>query len=159
MTFQKRQNQAPPPMGFSRQEYWSGMPLPSPMMILVIVDYILILCFPTCFPKIISKIQPTSFLFVLTCTFHLSLAAIFLSPPFPPCGFPTWGMSRLLFFHWCKSFPAFKILLHEAYLSATALDFSLISSVQFSSVTQSSLTLCDPMNCSTPGLPVILMLE
>ena len=25
---------------------------------------------------------------------------------------------------------------------------------QFSSVTQSYLTLCDPMNCSTPGLPV-----
>ena len=27
-------------------------------------------------------------------------------------------------------------------------------SVQFSLVTQSCLTLCDPMNCSTPGLPV-----
>ena len=27
-------------------------------------------------------------------------------------------------------------------------------SVQFSSVAQSCLTLCDPMNCSTPGLPV-----
>ena len=27
-------------------------------------------------------------------------------------------------------------------------------SVQFSSVAQSSTTLCDPMNCSTPGLPV-----
>ena len=27
-------------------------------------------------------------------------------------------------------------------------------SVQFSSVTQSCLTLCDPMDCSTPGLPV-----
>ena len=27
------------------------------------------------------------------------------------------------------------------------------NSVQFSSVTQSCLTLCDPMNCSTPGLP------
>ena len=27
-------------------------------------------------------------------------------------------------------------------------------SVQFSSVTQSCLTLCDLMNCSTPGLPV-----
>ena len=27
-------------------------------------------------------------------------------------------------------------------------------SVQFSSVAQSSLTLCDPMNCNTPGLPV-----
>ena len=24
--------QAPPPMGFSRQEYWSGLPLPSPML-------------------------------------------------------------------------------------------------------------------------------
>ena len=29
-----------------------------------------------------------------------------------------------------------------------------ISSLQFSSVTQSCLTLCDPMNRSTPGLPV-----
>ena len=29
-----------------------------------------------------------------------------------------------------------------------------ISSVQFSSVAQSCLTLCDPMNCSTAGLPV-----
>ena len=27
-------------------------------------------------------------------------------------------------------------------------------SVQFSSLTQSCLTLCDPMDCSTPGLPV-----
>ena len=31
---------------------------------------------------------------------------------------------------------------------------SPISSVQFSSVTRSCLTLCDPMKCSTPGLPV-----
>ena len=29
-----------------------------------------------------------------------------------------------------------------------------ISSVQFSSVTQLCLTICDPMNCSMPGLPV-----
>ena len=29
-----------------------------------------------------------------------------------------------------------------------------VSSVQFSSVAQSCPTLCDPMNCSTPGLPV-----
>ena len=33
----------------------------------------------------------------------------------------------------------------------TTLQFS---SVQFSSVTQSCPTLCDPMDCSTPGLPV-----
>ena len=31
---------------------------------------------------------------------------------------------------------------------------TLFSSVQFSSVTQLCLTLCNPMNCSTPGLPV-----
>jgi len=24
-------HQAPPSLGFSRQEYWSGLPLPSPM--------------------------------------------------------------------------------------------------------------------------------
>ena len=30
----------------------------------------------------------------------------------------------------------------------------MFSSVQFSLVTQSCLTLCDPMNCSTPGVPV-----
>ena len=27
--------EAPPPMGFSRQEYWSGLPLPSPQNLLV----------------------------------------------------------------------------------------------------------------------------
>ena len=32
------------------------------------------------------------------------------------------------------------------------------SSVHFSSFTQSCQTLCDPMNCSTPGLPVHLQL-
>ena len=32
--------------------------------------------------------------------------------------------------------------------------FSTQPSVQFSSVTQSCPTLCDPMNCSTPGLPI-----
>ena len=32
--------------------------------------------------------------------------------------------------------------------------YAEFSSVQFSSVAQSCLTLCNPMNCSTPGLPV-----
>ena len=31
---------------------------------------------------------------------------------------------------------------------------SLLMKIQFSSVTQSCPTICDPMNCSTPGLPV-----
>ena len=30
----------------------------------------------------------------------------------------------------------------------------ILTSVQFSSVAQSCLTLCNPMNCSMPGLPV-----
>ena len=29
--------QAPPSMGFSRQEHWSGVPLPSPSFILVLL--------------------------------------------------------------------------------------------------------------------------
>ena len=29
-----------------------------------------------------------------------------------------------------------------------------VTGIQFSSVAQSCLTLCDPMYCSTPGLPV-----
>ena len=33
-------------------------------------------------------------------------------------------------------------------------DLNFLTSVQFSSVAQSCLTLCDPMNHSTPGLPV-----
>ena len=32
--------------------------------------------------------------------------------------------------------------------------YTMEYSVQFSSVTQSYLTLCDPMKCSTPGFPV-----
>ena len=41
------------------------------------------------------------------------------------------------------------------YFTLTQLPlFRTCSSVQFSSVTQSCLTLCDPMNHSTPGLPV-----
>ena len=49
----------------------------------------------------------------------------------------------------------------EWRLEAISLDFywpmdnsHIIHSVQFSSVAQSCPTLCDPMNCSTPGLPV-----
>ena len=32
-------HQAPPSMGFSRQEYWSGVPLPSPLEKPIVVDY------------------------------------------------------------------------------------------------------------------------
>ena len=39
-------------------------------------------------------------------------------------------------------------------MKGITIQFEINSSVQFSSVTQSCLTLCDPMNCSTSGLPV-----
>ena len=39
-------------------------------------------------------------------------------------------------------------------LPTIVIDLKNISSVQFSSIAQSCLTLCDPMNCSTPDLPV-----
>ena len=32
--------QAPPSMGFSRQEYWSGVPLPSPIILLILFNCI-----------------------------------------------------------------------------------------------------------------------
>ena len=39
-------------------------------------------------------------------------------------------------------------------LNFLVLKSSFMIMVQFSSVAQSCLTLCDPMNCSAPGLPV-----
>ena len=43
---------------------------------------------------------------------------------------------------------------HIFLLPAHQFHFAFIFVFQFSSVTQSCLTLCDPMNCSTPGLLV-----
>ena len=42
----------------------------------------------------------------------------------------------------------------KMYTSALGFWFCFLVSVEFSSVAQSCLTLCDPMNCSTPGLRV-----
>ena len=39
-------------------------------------------------------------------------------------------------------------------LFSVSVSILLFCSVQFSSVAQSCLSLCNPMNCSTPGLPV-----
>jgi len=38
--------QAPPSMGFSRQEYWSGLPLPSPKVFIPPLNYDIILKWP-----------------------------------------------------------------------------------------------------------------
>ena len=44
--------------------------------------------------------------------------------------------------------------MRKVVLSCSVVSRPLFSSVQFSSVAQSCLTLCDPMNRSMPGLPV-----
>ena len=49
-----------------------------------------------------------------------------------------------------SSQPGIKLASPE--FQADSLPMSTCYSVQFSSVTQSCLTLCDPMDCSTPGL-------
>ena len=52
-------------------------------------------------------------------------------------------------------FPTTLVLqLTSPFLSVNICHILRCSYVQFSSVAQSCLTLCDPMNCSTPGLPV-----
>ena len=50
-----------------------------------------------------------------------------------------------------KKFPVLVALLFKPCILGEA---SVVASVQFSSVTQSCPTLCDPMNHSTPGIPV-----
>ena len=44
--------------------------------------------------------------------------------------------------------------LRENAFSFSTIENNVCCSVQFSSVAQSCPTLCDPMNCSMPGLPV-----
>ena len=59
-------------------------------------------------------------------------------------------IGRQILYHWAT---LEVIISDNAELDITS-TASPISSVPFSSVAQSCPTLCDPMNCSTPGLPV-----
>ena len=81
------------------------------------------------------------------------------SCPGPPC-FCEWqrpvlggrgsikgGISR------CLALLSVLVLLSVASCLCQLLDFT-VNSLQLSSVAQSGPTLCDPMDCSTPGLPV-----
>ena len=70
---------------------------------------------------------------------------------------PTISSSLVLFSSCPQSFPASgSFQMSQFFVSGGQIfGFSFsISSVQFISFTQSCLTLCDPMNHSTPGLPV-----
>ena len=58
--------------------------------------------------------------------------------------------------HLFQKIPSFHFYYLYYFVPSECLTYNLCSSssVQFSSVTQSCPTLCDPMNLSTPGLPV-----
>ena len=106
-------------MGFSRQEYWSGLSLPSPTS-----GQIQVWSPHSATTK--TEVQiPSGVMDIAIAKTSNSLDDVNYAKPYHSI------FSHLL----TKLTPAFV--------------FS-----QFSSVTQSCPTLCDPMNCSTPGLPV-----
>ena len=84
-----------------------------------------------------SSLKLTSIESVMPCSHLIFCRPLLLLPPIPPTT-RVFSNESTLRMRWPK------------YWSYS---FS-ISPVQFSSVTQSGPTLCDPMNCSTPGLPV-----
>ena len=72
----------------------------------------------------------------------------------PPSSFTPYLSSLLLSMCWVHSLLRCKTFIHTAGdMAQTTADFNP-DSVQFSSVAQSCPTLWDPMNHSTPGLPV-----
>ena len=69
------------------------------------------------------------------------------------------GIGRLWEMMWDASLREYHVCPLVLYLlffffSILSCPLHIISSFQFSSVALSCLTLCNPMNCSTPGLPV-----
>ena len=64
------------------------------------------------------------------------------------------GCGDSVFFFFFSFSWSLVVLPHCVSFCNTAKGISLMYMYQFISVAQSCLTLCDPMNCSTPGLPV-----
>ena len=109
--------QAPLSMGFPRQEYWSGLPFPSPKDL---HD---------------SGVGPTSLLSPVSTGRFFTTSA-------------TWE-TRI------RTQTAFEITTYgSSFLLNSSLEALQAHQTQFSSVIQSCPTLCNPMNRSTPGLPV-----
>ena len=81
---------------------------------------------------------------------HMAISAekAVLTCPYIPCSHDSawWEWSTIRSEQFCSVLTMSQILWLKKW--------SCFSSVQFSSVAHSYLTLCSPMNCSTPGLPV-----
>ena len=127
-------SQAPLSMGFSRPAYWSGLPFPSPVI-----------------KNEVSEVKSLS---------HVRLSATpwitAYQAPLPMgfsrqeycSGLPLPSPSLLT---WAETKQVRQLIIYGAIISSMNM---MITGIQFSSVTQSCPTLCDPMNRSTPGLPV-----
>ena len=114
--------QAPLSMKFSRQEYWSGLPFPSPIGGSTSLQ---------------TQISGHG-LWVTSQLFHNQLC-----PMLSKAG----GKRRIS--GQSTQFNAFQHLMGTYYVPGT-----MLSVLQFSSVTQLCPTLCNPMDCSIPGFPV-----
>ena len=108
-------HQAPPSLGFSRQEHWSGLPFPSPM----------------------HESEKWKWSHSVVSDSGTLWTAAYQAPP--SMGF---SMARLLEWGAIAFFPVIPLIQYK------------ISSVQFTSVTQSYPTLCNTMDCSMPGIHV-----
>ena len=122
--------QAPLSMEFSRQEYWSGLPFPSSGDL------------PDPGMEPVSPESP-------------ALAGGFFATG-PPGKLKDLGLGLQFFFLVISlsDFSIWVVPVSQAVMN-DSFSFSFLEYiVQFSSVTQSCLTFCDPMDCSTPGFPV-----
>ena len=100
-------HQAPPSMGFSRQEHWSGVPLPSPSALVGINKDLANVCVLFCVLNYFSRVLLFVTLWTVTCQAPLLMGFFrqeywsgLLCPP--PGVFPTQGSnwSLLPLLHW-----------------------------------------------------------
>ena len=90
--------------------------------------------------------------------FHFNLSVIFHTPPQATTNL----FNHQSILHYNKLLYIFKNIYENWIIQCTFFIFisffifilTCFISIQFSSVAQSCPTLCDPMDCSTPGLPV-----
>ena len=88
---------------------------------------------------------------------HLILCHPLLLPPSIFPSIRVFSSESVLCIRWPKDWSfSFSISPANEYsgLISFSMDWLDLHAVQFSSATQSCLTLCNPMNCSTPGHPV-----
>ena len=147
--------QAPLSMGFSRQEYWSGMPSPSPMGLGITYYGVTPLPFD---PQGVFLCLCTQGSFLNLWSGHLTSLFQQSSSYATRFVLEVSGRKQIFNFTPCDKHQqpspgSLSPTSTEPFLSGV-IDRYSSTCYQFCSVSQSCLTLCDSTNCSTPGLPV-----